>query len=178
MSSLLPRPVTPLNAGVNLNGGQLATVGGGDYQADRLLTFLPADHQDRNSAGQRRYNREQDEAFSLNLSGATNASITDSQGVGTITNDDTDVTLSVSPASVSEDGAANLVYTFTRNGNTTGALTANFSVAGGATFGTDYTQSGAATFTATTGTVTSPVIQPVTIHPVGDGPRNLMRRWC
>ena len=69
-----------------------------------------------------------------------------SQATGTITNDDTDVTVAVSPASVSEDGATNLVYTFTRNGVTSGALTVNFSVGGDATFGTDYTQTGAATF--------------------------------
>src|SRR5215208_1746734 len=73
---------------------------------------------------------------------------------GTITNDDTDVTVAVSPSSVEEDGAPNLVYTFTRNGVTTGALTVNFSVGGTATFSTDYTQTGAAMFTATDGTVT------------------------
>ena len=73
---------------------------------------------------------------------------------GTITNDDTDVTVAVSPSSVEEDGAPNLVYTFTRNGVTSGPLTVNFSVGGTATFSTDYTQTGAATFTATDGTVT------------------------
>src|SRR6185436_10995649 len=70
-----------------------------------------------------------------------------------------------------EDGATNLVYTFTRNGNTTGALTANFSVAGTATLGTDYTQTGAATFTATSGTVTFAAGNPtatVTIDPSTD----------
>jgi hypothetical protein len=55
---------------------------------------------------------------------------------------------------VVEDGATNLVYTFTRNGDTTGSLTANFSVAGSATFGTDYTQTGATAFNATSGSVT------------------------
>jgi Ca2+-binding RTX toxin-like protein len=73
---------------------------------------------------------------------------------GTITNDDTDVTLAVAPSSVEEDGATNLVYTFTRTGVTTGALTVNFSVGGTATLNTDYTQTGAATFTSTDGTVT------------------------
>ena len=73
---------------------------------------------------------------------------------GTITNDDTDVTVAVSPSSVEEDGAPNLVYTFTRNGVTNSPLTVNFSVGGTATFSTDYTQTGAATFTATDGTVT------------------------
>ena len=54
--------------------------------------------------------------------------------------------MAVSPATVPEDGATNLVYTFTRTGDTTGALTVNFSVGGTATFNTDYTQTGAATF--------------------------------
>jgi hypothetical protein len=51
-----------------------------------------------------------------------------SAATGTITEDDTDVSVAVSPASVSEDGATNLVYTFTRSGVTSGALTVNFSV--------------------------------------------------
>src|SRR5688572_12931832 len=72
---------------------------------------------------------------------------------GTITNDDTDVTVAVSPSSVGEDGVPNFVYTFTRTGVSTGPLTVNFSVGGTATFNTDYTQTGAATFTATDGTV-------------------------
>jgi Ca2+-binding RTX toxin-like protein len=73
---------------------------------------------------------------------------------GTITNDDTDVTVAVSPSSVEEDGVPNLVYTFTRNGVTSGELTVNFSVGGTADPATDYTQTGAATFTPPTGTVT------------------------
>jgi hypothetical protein len=76
---------------------------------------------------------------------------------GTITNDDTDVSVTVSPSSVAEDGATNLVYTFTRAGVTSNSLTVNFSVGGSATFGAspnDYTQSGAASFTTTNGTVT------------------------
>ena len=76
-----------------------------------------------------------------------------SSATGTITNDDTDVSVAVSPSSATEDGAGNLVYTFTRTGVTTGALTVNFSVGGTATFNTDYTQTGAATFTPPTGTV-------------------------
>ena len=77
-----------------------------------------------------------------------------SAATGTITNDDADVSVAVSPSSVIEDGTPNLVYTFTRTGFTSGALTVNFSVGGTATFNTDYTQSGAASFNSTTGTVT------------------------
>ncbi|MEA5579222.1 SBBP repeat-containing protein, partial [Anabaena sp. UHCC 0451] len=64
------------------------------------------------------------------------------------------ITLAVSPASVTEDGTTNLVYTFTRTGSTTNALTINYTVGGTATFNTDYTQTGAASFTSTTGTIT------------------------
>jgi hypothetical protein len=66
------------------------------------------------------------------------------------------VTVTVAPASVSEDGASNLVYTFARTGDTTAALTTNFSVGGSATYATDYAQSGAASFTASSGTLTIP----------------------
>ncbi|WP_301337737.1 ELWxxDGT repeat protein, partial [Microcystis aeruginosa] len=43
------------------------------------------------------------------------------------------ITLAVSPSSVTEDGTTNLVYTFTRTGSTTSALTANYTVGGTAT---------------------------------------------
>ncbi len=63
------------------------------------------------------------------------------------------ITFNVSPASVTEDGTTNLVYTFTRTGNITNALTVNFGVGGTATLGNDYTQSGATSFTSTLGSV-------------------------
>ncbi|WP_043996763.1 Npun_F0296 family exosortase-dependent surface protein, partial [Microcystis aeruginosa] len=63
------------------------------------------------------------------------------------------ITLTVAPTSVTEDGTTNLVYTFTRTGSTTNPLTVNFTVGGGASFNTDYTQTGANTFSGTTGTV-------------------------
>ncbi len=69
-------------------------------------------------------------------------------------NDDTNVTLALAPTTVNEDGTAKLMYTFTRTGVTTNALTVNYAVGGTATLGTDYAQTGAATSTATTGTVT------------------------
>ena len=63
------------------------------------------------------------------------------------------ITFNVSPASVTEDGTTNLVYTFTRTGNITNALTVNFGVGGTATLGNDYTQSGATSFTSTLGSI-------------------------
>ncbi|MFM6222637.1 MAG: Calx-beta domain-containing protein, partial [Dolichospermum sp.] len=48
------------------------------------------------------------------------------------------ITLAVSPSSVTEDGTTNLVYTFTRTGATTSALTVNYGITGTAN-STDYT---------------------------------------
>lgn len=81
------------------------------------------------------------------------------------------VTVSVSPASVTENDATNLAYTFTRSGSTTIALPVNFNVGGTATFSTDYAQSGAATFSNTAGTVTIAAgssTATVTIDPTAD----------
>lgn len=81
------------------------------------------------------------------------------------------VTLAVSPGSVTEDGTTNFVYTFTRTGATTDALTVNYTVGGTATFNTDYTQTGAASFASTTGTVTFAAdssTATVTIDPTAD----------
>ncbi|MDB9491293.1 S8 family serine peptidase [Dolichospermum circinale CS-534/05] len=64
------------------------------------------------------------------------------------------VSLAVSPNSVTEDGTSNLVYTFTRAGVTSNALTVNYTVGGTATFNSDYAQIGATSYTATTGTIT------------------------
>ena len=77
------------------------------------------------------------------------------------TNDQVNVTIlpliqvSVSPASVAEDGGTDLVYTFTSvNGNVESSLTVNFDVSGSAQFTTDIgTESGAASFNNTTGTI-------------------------
>ena len=48
------------------------------------------------------------------------------------------ITLAVAPISVSEDGINNLIYTFTRTGATTNALTVNYDLTGTAD-STDYT---------------------------------------
>src|SRR6185369_15089087 len=70
--------------------------------------------------------------------------------------------VAVAPLSTSEDGATNLVYTFTRSGVTAGPLTVNFSIGGTATFNTDYTQTGTVTFSAGSSTAT------VTVDPTAD----------
>jgi hypothetical protein len=81
------------------------------------------------------------------------------------------VSLAVSPATVVEDGAVKLVYTFTRTGNTDNALTVAYNVGGTAAFGSDYTQVGAPSFTATAGTIVFAVganTATVTMSPTAD----------
>ncbi len=85
---------------------------------------------------------------------------------GTITNDDValpTITLAVSPSSVTEDGSSNLVYTFTRTGVISNALTVNYTVGGTATNGSDYGTIGTSvTFAANSSTAT------VTVDPTAD----------
>ncbi len=148
---------TEVNATVDYSTSSGSATSPSDFTAipTTTLTFLPAETSKPVTVlvnGDTTV--EPDEVFAVNLANAMNATIADSSGQGTITNDDTDVSVAVSPSSVAEDGAPNLVYTFTRTGVTAGALTINFSVGGSAAFGTDYTQTGAATFAPTGGTVT------------------------
>ncbi|MFW5329818.1 beta strand repeat-containing protein [Hydrogenophaga sp. ZJX-1] len=99
---------------------------------------------------------EAGETFFVNLSGATNATIADNQGVGTITNDD--VPVSVSPATL-PDGAVTAVYsqTLTASGGvspysfavTAGALPAGLNLSSGGVLSGTPTAGGTFNFTAT-----------------------------
>jgi hypothetical protein len=85
---------------------------------------------------------EPDETVALTLAAGPGYSVgLAASATGTITNDDVpSITLAVSPspASVTEDGSTNLIYTFTRTGATTSALTVNYTISGTATNGSDY----------------------------------------
>ncbi|NCS04642.1 MAG: endo-1,3-1,4-beta-glycanase ExsH, partial [Microcystis aeruginosa G13-11] len=108
---------------------------------------------------------ESDETVALTLATGTGYTVGTTTAVtGTITNDDLpSITLAVSPSSVTEDGTANLVYTFTRSGVTTNALTVNYTIGGTATNGTDYTSiPTSVTFAANSATAT------VTVDPTAD----------
>lgn len=80
------------------------------------------------------------------------------------------VSVAVSPASTDE-GGANLVYTFTRTGSAASALSVDFSVGGTASFPADYSQTGGATFTPPTGTVSfgaGSTTVTITVTPLGN----------
>ncbi|MBB1060845.1 putative Ig domain-containing protein [Lysobacter spongiae] len=74
------------------------------------------------------------------------------------------VSVSVSPASVSEDGAATLVYTLTRSLNLSSSTLVNVTTGGTATAGTDYTGN-TTTVTIPSGSTTAIVV----IDPTADG---------
>jgi hypothetical protein len=81
-----------------------ATVADGDYASTSgTLSFLPGDttkNVDVTAYGDTKH--ETGETFTVDLSGAVNATITDNQGVGTITNDDQVPDISVDDQTVAE----------------------------------------------------------------------------
>lgn len=103
---------------------------------------------------------EPEEFFNATLGGVNasgrSVSISGANGsaTGTIADNDFSVSIGLAPTIVSEDGAGTLAYTFTRTGSTAVPVTVLFAVSGTGLFGTDYTQSGAAAFAATSGSVT------------------------
>jgi len=145
-----------------------ATVAGNDYvAASGPLTFQPGDVSKTvtvSVVGDTVF--EPNETFTVNLSGATNATIARAQGTGTILNDDTAPTLSINDVSVPEgnSGTANAVFTVTLSAASTSTTTVNYATANGtATSGSD--------FTATSGTLSfapGTVSQTINVPVIGD----------
>ncbi|MFM7235608.1 MAG: Calx-beta domain-containing protein, partial [Cyanobium sp.] len=80
------------------------------------------------------------------------------------------ITLALAPSSVLEDGAANLIYTFTRTGATSNPLTVNYTVAGTANLGSDVSILGS-TDTSTSRSITFAAGSPtasLTVDPTAD----------
>ena len=76
------------------------------------------------------------------------------------------VTLAANYSGVSENGTTNLIYTFTRTGANTNALTVNYAVTGTASLGTDY--SGIAATPATVTFAANSSTATVTVDPISD----------
>ena len=83
---------------------------------------------------------EPDETVTLSVAAGTGYTVgAPSSATGTILNDDVPTaTIAVSPATVAEDGAPNLVYTVTLNQAPSAPVSINYTVGGTATNGTDY----------------------------------------
>ncbi len=95
---------------------------------------------------------ENNETYTVQLSGATNATISDSTGVGTITDDDGTPTLSVNDVTVTEgnSGSTNATFTVSLSAASGNTVTVNYATSNGtATSGSDYSAaSGTLTFSA------------------------------
>ena len=127
---------------------------GSDYTAtNNTLTFVAGETSKTvavSITGDAR--NEANETFNLNLSNAVNATIADTQGIGTITNDDPQPSLSVNDVSISEGntGTKTLNFTVTLSAASNQTVTVNYATANGtASSSTDYTAaSGTLTYTA------------------------------
>src|SRR5207247_4139798 len=96
--------------------------------------------------------KEANETFNVNLTSPTNATIADSQGVGTILNDDGVPTVSINDVTVTEpnSGTTSAVFTVTLSNASDQSITVNYTtVDGTALAGSDYVAaSGTLTFNA------------------------------
>lgn len=106
---------------------------------------------------------EQDETLLVNLSNATGATLSDAQGIGTITNDDTAPTISIGDASVAEgnSGTTDLVFTVSLSAASFQPITVKYATANGTAIAPgDYTAAlGQVTFAPgqTSQTITVPI---------------------
>ncbi|NER20064.1 MAG: DUF4347 domain-containing protein [Symploca sp. SIO1C2] len=89
---------------------------------------------------------EVDETFNVDITSATNATITDNQGVGTITDNDLPPNISINDVMVSED-AGTAIFTVSLDQASSQDVTVDFATTGGSAVDPD-------DFTGTTGTVT------------------------
>jgi hypothetical protein len=109
---------------------------------------------------------EADETFNVNLSGATNATISDSQGVGTIQDDDPQPTISINNVSITEgnSGTRTATFTVTLSAASGRTITLSYATANG-------TASSTSDYVAENGTVTfdpTETAQTITISVRGD----------
>lgn len=116
---------------------------------------------------------ETDESFFVNLSNANGATITDAQGVGTITDDD-GPNITINDVSVTEgnSGQTNATFTVTLSAASPQQVTVAFATANGsATAGSDYTTT-SGTLTFAPGETTKTISVPVLGDMVGEGNEN------
>ncbi|MDZ8138979.1 MAG: Calx-beta domain-containing protein [Nostoc sp. DedQUE04] len=113
-----------------------AQVGDSDYNsASGTITFNPGETSKVISIGVIGDNKaETNETFSVNLSGATNAAIADSLGVGSIIDDDNQPTISISDVSVSEGNTGtttNANFTISLSNPSSQQITVNYNTSDG-----------------------------------------------
>ena len=124
--------------------GDAACDAGVDYlDASGSLTFAANDASETIEVTVCRDNvYELDDLFNVNLSGASDATISDASGDGTITNDDAKPTLAINDVTKAEgdSGTTSFTFTVTKTGATAVTATVNWATAAGtATAGTSCT---------------------------------------
>ena len=136
--------ISGLAASVNVGTANGTAASGSDYVgiANQLITFNPGEVSQTVTVlvnGDGTY--ELNETFSVNLSGPSNVTISDSQGLGTINNDDAPPTISVSDVTVTEGNSGTTQATFTLTLSTAIGIAASVTVSttdGTANAGSDY----------------------------------------
>jgi glucose/arabinose dehydrogenase len=153
---------------VNFQTADGSATAGADYvSASGIVTFTPGQlTQTINVTVNGETMFEPNETFNVDLSGATNATIADNQGVGTITNDDAQPVISIADVSVAEgdSGTSSAGFTVSLSNASSQTITVNFTTANGtAIAGTHYVHaSGTLTFTPAT------TMQTLNIQVIGD----------
>ncbi|MBD2005985.1 MULTISPECIES: choice-of-anchor Y domain-containing protein [Cyanophyceae] len=144
-----------------------ATTVDGDYTSvtSTPITFNPGETTQTITVAIKGDNKfETNETFNVNLSGATNATIADNTGVGTITNDDNQPQISIDDVSITEgnDGTVNAIFTVSLSNPSSLPVSINYATANNtAIASSDYTTTnGTLTFNAgvTTQTISVPVV--------------------
>jgi protocatechuate 3,4-dioxygenase beta subunit len=148
-----------------------ATLANNDYiSGNGTVTFEPGETTKSitvNDVGD--ITAEPNETFFVNLTSPTNATISDTQGVGTIVNDDTVAIFSIDDVTKLEGNSSTTIYTFTvtRSGFTTFPASVQYQTANGtATSGSDY----AAITTGTLNFGAGVTTQTITVNVTGDTP--------
>src|SRR5439155_125188 len=146
-----------------------ATLADSDYQnATGTVTFAPGQTNRTLTVlvnGDTKF--EPNESFLVNLAGATNATIADNQGIGTINNDDAAPSISINDVAVVEgnSGTASAVFTVSLSNPSSQTITVNYATADGTATVADSDDQNA------TGTVTFPpgqTTQTITVLVNGD----------
>jgi chitinase len=119
---------------------------------------------------------EADESFYVNLLSPINAFLADSQGLGSIVDDDATPTLSIADASIAEgnSGTRNLVFTVALSAISGRTITVNYATANGtAQAGSDY-QARSGTLTLLAGWSAATISIPITGDAVAEGDETLL----
>jgi hypothetical protein len=156
---------TALTANVNFTTANVTAVAPADYATTSgTLTFAPGTTTQLITVAVVGDTVDEiNETFNVNLSVPVNATITDPQGVGTITDDDPAPTISINDVTVSEtNGGTSAVFTVALSAASGQTVTVDFATADGtATVGSDYTAA-AGTLTFAAGVIAQTVIVPIT----------------